>query len=512
MYQAVVCSEKIKVGRGKAVIVTGWTPVDRVEKKIDSSMYAAIGTLYNPHTSIDYLLINLFNNPQVSEIIAIAATPQDENARSIEVLANLWRDGLDESSSFEGRVNITGGNGTISEIFPQDAIDRLRYSLPITVVNSIDSARQLLVCCRKLSPWGTTSMHFELPEVKVDSLPASIIGQQVLGDNIPTVWSEALNRIATTGKLVPCESGSRVELLNFSAVVRHSTALDEIPTWLPDYKSDIARYSADMVQQLDCETARSWAEPKWSDCRGRVCAGDPRTPLVQERSGASYTYTYGMRMRQHFEIDQIEAAINKLTDNINTTQCVINLWDSTKDIGIDFPPCLNHIWLRAVPDDNDYRLDLTATFRSHDIYKAWIKNTYALQYLQNYICDRLPNDVRSGNLIINSLSAHIYLEDLPRARSYSDRSLSGRKYHPRYDDPVGNYLIETNGSTQSIIVTRQDKLAQPIRTYNSRNVIALLEQIIGDAPTITPFHSAYLGRELQRAKQAILAETSYEQQ
>jgi thymidylate synthase len=46
-------------------------------------------------------------------------------------------------------------------------------------------------------------------------------------------------------------------------------------------------------------------------------------------------------------------------------------------------------------------------FRSHDIFKAWAKNTYALSYLMKFVADKL--DIEVGYLEIISFDPHIYI-------------------------------------------------------------------------------------------------------
>ncbi|MGL6343854.1 MAG: thymidylate synthase, partial [Waterburya sp.] len=365
------------------------------------------GTLYNSNAGIDYLILNLLANPTVTAIVAIAATAEDKVSQSIEALKFLWEYGYSEP--IEGRRYITGGLGSISEVFPEECLNSLRKKLKLYVVDSISQAKNILKKANNLSPWGTSPVYLELPTVEVNTLPSDRIGQKVKGQTIADTWLDAVQRIVNFGVSNKSEhEDDRIELTNFTAVIKNEPEDWYFPEFLPFKREMVVNYIPRMTDNTVDHTG----------------------------------YSYGSRMRSHFGGDLILGAINKLGKNINSTQCVINLWDSVEDLIDSSPPCLNHIWLRALPieclsDSQQFELQLTATFRSHDYFKAWIPNVFALRELQIYICHQLnfqqDYQIKAGALIINSLSAHIYEDDLDRAVSLIDRHW---KYQPKFDDEV----------------------------------------------------------------------------
>ena len=52
------------------------------------------------------------------------------------------------------------------------------------------------------------------------------------------------------------------------------------------------------------------------------------------------------------------------------------------------------------------RLVMTAVWRSHDIYRAWIPNFFGLKGLTKYISECLG--IKIGPITVHSISAHIY--------------------------------------------------------------------------------------------------------
>jgi thymidylate synthase len=216
-------------------------------------------------------------------------------------------------------------------------------------------------------------------------------------------------------------------------------------------------------------------------------------------------YSYGQRLRSWFGRDQIEDVIQKLVGEIDAASAVMNLWDSggnfnqRKDGSSDHQhggsPCLTNIWVRVV----DSELSLTATFRSNDMYGAWVANAMGLRALQRHIRDaivtRSDHNLIMGPLITISQSSHIY-DDVWS----SVEQLVGKHYQQRvqYDDPVGNFLIEVAGIDICVSQTTPGS-GEVVQTFRDRSPLTLLREITAANPAIRPDHAGYLGVELQKA-------------
>ena len=74
---------------------------------------------------------------------------------------------------------------------------------------------------------------------------------------------------------------------------------------------------------------------------------------------------YGHRWRNHFNLDQIHAAVDMLEYNPESRRVVLSMWDTNADLGKAHNdlPCNTHIYLRVVGG----KLNMTVCNRSNDV-------------------------------------------------------------------------------------------------------------------------------------------------
>ena len=146
---------------------------------------------------------------------------------------------------------------------------------------------------------------------------------------------------------------------------------------------------------------------------------------------------------------------------------------------------------------------MTAVFRSHDMYSAWVPNVMGLRTLQVLIRNEV-NKMRDGtklgigNLVVISQSAHIYDDTWVEVDALLDTQYD-KLFHKRdYEDPGGDYLIEVEHNK---IVVQRTALGggEVLKTYYGSHPLVMSRRIIRDNPEIDPEHAAYLGIELERA-------------
>jgi thymidylate synthase len=155
-------------------------------------------------------------------------------------------------------------------------------------------------------------------------------------------------------------------------------------------------------------------------------------------------------------------------------------------------PCLNHIWVRII----DNKLSMTATFRSNDMFSAWVANAMGLRALQMLIRDEIDKTLDLAPLITISQSAHIYDDCFENADNLINTQYFGNK-KINYADPVGNFIIEYT-DTINVLHLDNDKV---VGTYEGKNPLVILRQIAKDNPSIEPLHIGYIGLELQKASE-----------
>lgn len=137
-----------------------------------------------------------------------------------------------------------------------------------------------------------------------------------------------------------------------------------------------------------------------------------------------WTYTYHQRLFAYCDnrapdavkVDQIRYIVDSLAQAGHTRRAQAITWIPHEDATTEHPPCLQRIWCRLVPsEDEQPSLNMNAHWRSRDLYKAWFMNVYALTDLQRIIAEkishRIGQPVTVGRYVDISDSLHIYGHD-----------------------------------------------------------------------------------------------------
>lgn len=476
-YQPLYKPNQLICGEGQIAVITGWTVKQAVAQRVQPTHYAVIGQLYSPTRGISVLVRNLVANPQVRYLVVLQATREDRNAGACECLLDLFRHGVTEGISDTGRPCWQIASpilGYVDIEIPRAVVEQLRVALEVHEARSIGGAVELIQTLSARSPlpvWGEPRT-FPLPDLTPQVLPGPRYGHRIEGRTIAETWVQIIHRIKTTGTIRPTGyDGHWQELIDLLAVVT-----DEPPGFY-------------------------FPEPNYLPCDRPFIEGYISQILDDAPYQEGVKYTYGQRLRSWFGRDQIEQVIQKLIREIDAASGVMSLWD-VGDHDAGGSPCLNHIWIRVVQGE----LSLTALFRSNDMFSAWPANAMGLRALQIHIRDQIAarsdHRLTLGPLITLSQSAHIYddcWENAEHLIAHQYARLCGdRDYH----DPVGNFVIEVEGS--ELVVTRTTPgSGEIVQTFRGRHPLKLARQIAADTPGIQPDHGLYLGIELQKAATAL---------
>ncbi len=464
-------------GTGQTAIITGWTVRQFVAKHLESHEFAVIGQLYSPTRGISLLLRNLLVNPHTRFLVVVNATREDRNAGGCDCLLDFFRNGFAEGESDTGQrcwVVNSAIPGYIDLEIEADALEKLRSAITCSEANSVAEAiQQAKELARRdaVEPWGA-SVEYPLTTTTPTVLPGPRYGHRIEGRTIAETWVKLIQRIKTTGTIRPTGyDGYWQELIDLMAIVTDEPEDFYFPE--PNY--------------LPCD--RPFAEEYITQILDN--------PPIQE----GVKYTYGQRLRSWFGKDQIEQVVQKLIHEIDAASAVMSLWD-VKDHETGGSPCLNHIWLRVV----DNELSLTAVFRSNDMFSAWPANAIGLRALQKYIRDAIAQrseyDLRMGPLITISQSAHIYDDCWENADRLIANQYPAICNQRNYDDPSGNFLIETEGA--EIVVTQTTSgSGEVVKIFSGKDPLRLVREICFSSPAIQPDHIGYLGMELQKAVECL---------
>jgi thymidylate synthase len=325
------------------------------------------------------------------------------------------------------------------------------------------------------SPWATPQ-QFPYEEPQAELLPAEETGFALRERTVRESWLRLLWHVLTFGRRsATAHSSDQCELLDVTTVIG-------------DEPGDPAQFSL-----------APWMPLQREQLGGVTPEGSYTGYLAQliepGHAAAGVSYTYGDRLRRGAgEIDQLEALIGELRARGESRRAVASLWEPARDATSSNPPCLTLLQARLRAG----RLHLSAYFRSHDIFRAWLMNAYGLRALQAHIAGALAEPAELGDLAIISHSAHVYAHDWDAARE-----LLAHHYRPAdprlVRDPRGSFVIALE--PDAIVVRHYSPEGQHLRTLRGASAHAL-------GPQLTPFvsnqnHAIYLGQELQKAEFAM---------
>ena len=419
------------MGTGYPIIVSGWTNPKTLQ--LEPSEYAALGSLRNISRGFRYLYRNLLANPDYRHVILLCATRFDKNAR-IEP----------DIESFLNGENIIGIDPKHQDYLRQYWVfiichdfRELRSALELVKVS-----REVVEPLPALEPIYLMDSELEKP---MNRFQGRYIGNLIDGETIAECWQKLIKAVRANGIYRKTHHGiDWQECLDIETVIRGELGDYELAAENGVTLDDIHRY---------------------------------RGLLLDAQPTEGTKYTYGTRLRTHFGVDQLQQVIDKLRDDPTAASAVCSLWDVNDHVK-GGSPCLNHLWFRLT----ETGLTLTATFRSHDLFGAWLLNAYGLRELQREVAAAIGEPV--AELIIYSQSAHIYAD----CWEYIDRM--DTKSVQRYDDPCGYFLIEWR---EGIQVTQISKNQSRIYRGTAKKIF---QQIEADNPHISTSHALYLGYEI----------------
>lgn len=116
----------------------------------------------------------------------------------------------------------------------------------------------------------------------------------------------------------------------------------------------------------------------------------------------------------YFDINQVDAVIEKLVKQPYSRQCQIITWMPALDLEAYDPPCLQSLWFRLIPDENNnLTLNTNIRFRSNDAGRAFFMNCFGfIQFIKNKILTpleiKMNQKIEFGRINWHADSWHIY--------------------------------------------------------------------------------------------------------
>lgn len=491
-------------------ICTLWTERDVVVKLLGDLPYNVVGNLYSAQ-GINAMIRNVFANPNIRTIVIWGS----EMSLSGHSLLMFMKNGIDEER------RIIKGRGEIESEISDEALEIFRKNVEIidlrgrTKDELIKTVEELAK--KKKEPFLKKPRTFPKSEPKVQVYPSEQTGFNVQAKTVAQTWLKLLNEIYKYGRPKHtryAQDNELKEILNLTAVVEGEDPKNVyFPEYLPFERAELEAYYAE---------------------------------IMTDREVPGVAYNYGRRMRLHFEVDQIQ----KMKELLQSRP------DSKKMLAITTDPKLD--WSRANNGDTpclvmvlgsvqDNKFFLTAHFRSQDMVHGWPRNTFALRKLQKDIADAAGYEM--GSLTMITHSAHIYSDDFQLVGELlSDWYEKELGYTPsvHFDfDKRGNVIVEVMNKNDSqslkgfikryekdpvpLAVSHElkmlpkdtDKIIRatifapdggaPLNIFEGRTAHEVMWQITDWGYVKDPAHAMYVGIELQKAMESIIADKKYHQ-
>ena len=443
-----------------AAICSLWMKQARLADFLSPDSYSVLGNLYSKD-GINYLLRNVLAQPTLRAIILCGPDLTQSGA----ALASLIRDGIDEAH------RVLNDGAQIEPEIPREAIDDFRANVRLLDLRGVNDPAKIRDALAEFAQRGALPRGlFAAPRVfprrtpAADEFPAEETGFVVRGERIVEVWVNLLAAVLAFGRRdLTAYTVQQRELLDVVATIQDEDPAEfYLPAWVPLTHAQLDAYYPQLLTRNRPE---------------------------------NIAYTYGERLFDFNGHDQVSAMVEALRDARYSRRAVAGLWDPARDAHSVDPPCLNLIQARL----RDGRLYLTAYFRSHDIFRAWLTNAFGLRKLQAEIAQRV-GDCMIGDLVIVSQSAHIYADSWQAARTITREHAREYLKNPRLvRDPRGSFNIRIEGF--QIRVDHYTPTGELLATFSGGTARALQRELAFFVSRVD--HAIYLGGELAKAEFAL---------
>jgi len=249
----------------------------------------------------------------------------------------------------------------------------------------------------------------------------------IIGDSIPIAWYRAMKAVWEEGIEVRTEYDRVNEAGDFiDPPSRDARVLIEVkdpfaqPRFPPLSFCEIGTYIAEIMGVKDHLV---------------LPMQTLRESIGGKLSATQWPYSYHQRLFAHPDVngdtvDQIALAVQRVAKTPFTRRAMVTTSVPNIDPFLEEDvPCLREAQFRC-PEDaiGDLILNVTATWRSRDLYKAWPDNVIGLTFLYQVIAKMIENltdrIVEVGSYADFSMSLHIYGQDHGAVGGNADRGLA----------------------------------------------------------------------------------------
>lgn len=453
---------------GDVGILTLWSKPDWVlqklqEKNVDlspqTSRIVAIGTLYG--NGLPELLRNLLHNPQIQHLMIGGRDRSD----SKKELFHFFQKGVIEADCLGTVVHRILDTSRHIDILLKPEL----FQFPPTLYDLGDFTDEVFFEPFQKLPLKEekerTRLVVPLPKIEVQTKPSNLRAHTILKQKPLEAWKELVFRAVNFGRDVTLKKGKRRELQNVKVLVEEP---------LPDSEADLR------AQGFDPEYLKRYQEEFVSGV----------LPLDTE-------YTYGNRLQKHYGFSTLERCGELLKKDRECRTAYISLWDTALDLRGESHPCLVSVFFRAEGNV----LNITGSFRTHNIMDAWLPNVYGLMRVLQDVSKRC--EMSPGVLTTFSHSISIDHRKLEQAQRVGQTKKNQIEL-----DPAGDFKVNVE---EKEIVVRHLYQGLLIKEYRSVKAQALQHQLSRDHVVFDLNHALYLGRQIANAEWCIKTGTTFQE-
>jgi len=445
--------------------------------------FSVIGNLYTNY-GLNYLIRNILANPRIRYIIICGK----DLTKTGDMLINFFKNGVDKN------YKIIGANAYVDDNIPEDDIEVLRNNIKIIDLrnekNAKDEIKEFLKEIPKDSEPFMDSLIIKEKERSIEKLTSDDVVFRIEGENIADVWLKILDIVLKFGEVKETEYKiKQKEVLDVVAVIKND---GDIPEWFPVSKENLEEY----FKQFFVKDKPEGVDYSYGE---RLFGLELNLPQdVKE-------YLQPQILKEaRIILNQIDLIVKKLKSAKFTRRAIAVTWRHEIDSTSENPPCLVEIvW--SVKNNKLYQ---TCTFRSHDIFGAWLFNIFALRNLQKDIAEQVKVEV--GNLVVLSVSAHIYENNWEKAENFVEKYYSRRPLEFE-EDPRGFFIIKVENN-EILVEHRLNDGRKTKYEFGGKLAEEVYRRILNENLVSKLDHASYLGKELARAEMALNEGKSFEQE
>ena len=248
----------------------------------------------------------------------------------------------------------------------------------------------------------------------------------IVADSIPQAYYRAMKKVWEEGLTVRTEydrKNSSGEYIDQPS--RDSRFLIEIINPFTDPRYPVISF---------CEIGKYLAEIMGVKDHLVVPIMELKNSINKELTAHNWTYTYHQRLYSHPDLDgsivnQMGLAIDRVAETPYTRRAVVSTPVPNLDPYLkEDIPCLREIQFRCVKNaDKNLVLNMSTTWRSRDLFKAWGDNVIAMTFLQQFVAreisEKTGRNVIIGSYADYSFSLHIDGQDFDQVGGSEEKGL-----------------------------------------------------------------------------------------